>query len=74
LAFEVDGTFDDCQRLVKSAFIDEELNKKYFITSANSINIGRLLPQTFYYFDAWKQLKNLGKEIVFSIPSGNLGN
>ncbi len=74
IAFEIDGTFDDCQRLVKSAFSDEELNKNYFLTSANSINIGRLLPQTFYYFDAWKQVKKLDKEIVFAIPSGNLGN
>jgi threonine synthase len=73
-AFEIEGTFDDCQSLVKSAFTDEELNKKYFITSANSINIGRLIPQTFYYFNAWKQVKDSGKEIVFTIPSGNLGN
>jgi len=73
-AFEIEGTFDDCQRLVKSAFADKVLNKEYFLTSANSINIGRLLPQTFYYFNAWKQVKKLDKEIVFSVPSGNLGN
>lgn len=73
-AFEVDGTFDDCQYLVKTAFLDSELNKEHFLTSANSINIGRLIPQTFYYFNAWKQAKNSAKEIVFVVPSGNLGN
>jgi len=73
-AFEIEGTFDDCQRLVKTAFNDEKLNKKYFLTSANSISIGRLLPQTFYYFEAWKQTEESDKEIVFSVPSGNLGN
>jgi len=77
-ALEIDGTFDDCQRLVKSAFIDEEL-KNIFATnndslgSANSINIARLIPQSFYYFYAYSQLKNKDHSI-FSIPSGNLGN
>lgn len=71
---EVDGTFDDCQRLVKQAFSDRELNEKYFLTSANSINIARLIPQSFYYFFAYAQLKRLGKEIVFCVPSGNFGN
>lgn len=72
-ALEVDGSFDDCQRLVKQAFPDEELNKKFFLTSANSINIARLIPQSFYYFYAWSRLK--GKShVVFSVPSGNFGN
>lgn len=75
-AIEVDGTFDDCQRLVKSAFLDEELNKEMLLTSANSINIARFLPQTFYYFNAYAQLKRHGEanEVVFSVPSGNFGN
>ena len=74
-AIEVDGTFDDCQSLVKQAFADEELNKKFRLTSANSINISRLIPQTFYYFNAYAQLKRKGfKEVVFSVPSGNFGN
>jgi threonine synthase len=73
-AFEINGTFDDCQFLAKSAFLDEELNRNYFLTSANSINIGRLIPQTFYYFNAWKQVKNNYDDIVFAVPSGNLGN
>jgi threonine synthase len=74
-AIEVDGTFDDCQALVKAAFADEELNKKLRLTSANSINISRLIPQTFYYFNAYAQLKRKGfKEVVFSVPSGNFGN
>lgn len=74
-AVEVDGTFDDCQALVKAAFADEELNKKFRLTSANSINISRLIPQTFYYFNAYAQLKRKGfKEVVFSVPSGNFGN
>jgi threonine synthase len=72
-AWEVDGTFDDCQRLVKQMFLDAELKKKFFLTSANSINIGRLLPQTFYYFFAWSQLARYGAP-VFSVPSGNFGN
>ncbi|WP_316817881.1 threonine synthase [Pedobacter nyackensis] len=74
-AIEVDGTFDDCQALVKQAFADEELNAKLRLTSANSINISRLIPQTFYYFNAYAQLKRQGKEaLVFSVPSGNFGN
>lgn len=71
----VDGTFDDCQALVKQAFADEELNAKFRLTSANSINIARLIPQTFYYFNAYAQLKRQGfKNVVFSVPSGNFGN
>lgn len=77
-AVEVDGTFDDCQRLVKTAFLDEELNQKYRLSSANSINIARLIPQSFYYFEAYKQLKaqsnNEPFKVVFSVPSGNFGN
>lgn len=74
-ALEVDGTFDDCQHLVKQAFADEELNKKLRLTSANSINISRLIPQTFYYFNAYAQLCRQGKkDIVFVVPSGNFGN
>lgn len=75
-AVEVEGTFDDCQRLVKEAFNDVELNKKYFLTSANSINVARLLPQTFYYFLAYSEIKNkLGNnKWVVSVPSGNFGN
>jgi threonine synthase len=75
-ALEVDGTFDDCQALVKSAFVDEELNKKLNLTSANSINVARFLPQAFYYFYAYAQLKKQGKssDLVISVPSGNFGN
>ncbi|EDM37063.1 threonine synthase [Pedobacter sp. BAL39] len=74
-AVEVDGTFDDCQALVKQAFADEELNKKLRLTSANSINISRLIPQTFYYFNAYAQLLRKGRrKVVFSVPSGNFGN
>jgi len=74
-AIEIDGTFDDCQALVKQAFADDELNAKMRLTSANSINISRLIPQTFYYFNAVAQLYREGKrEIVFSVPSGNFGN
>jgi threonine synthase len=77
-ALEIDGTFDDCQRLVKTAFLDDELNKKLILTSANSINVARFLPQAFYYFNAYARLKEQGvlenKELVFSVPSGNLGN
>lgn len=73
-ALEVDGTFDDCQVLVKTAFSDDELNEKFSLTSANSINIARLLPQSFYYFYAWAQLQPTNKEVVFSVPSGNYGN
>ena len=75
-SLEIDGTFDDCQALVKSAFMDEELNKHLLLTSANSINVARFLPQAFYYFYAYAQLKKLGKEdkMVISVPSGNFGN
>ncbi|SEA86370.1 threonine synthase [Pedobacter hartonius] len=74
-AIEIDGTFDDCQALVKQAFADDELNARMRLTSANSINISRLIPQTFYYFNAVAQLYKAGKrEIVFSVPSGNFGN
>ncbi len=73
-AIEVDGTFDDCQRLVKQAFVDEELNAKMTLTSANSINIGRLLPQMVYYVYAWANLTHSGKDPVFVVPSGNFGN
>ncbi len=74
-AIAIDGTFDDCQSLVKQAFADEELNVKLRLTSANSINIARLIPQTFYYFNAYAQLKRGGfNNVVFSVPSGNFGN
>ncbi len=74
-ALEVEGTFDDCQTLVKQAFNDPELNQKLRLTSANSINIARLIPQTFYYFWAYAQLKAQGmQEVVFTVPSGNFGN
>lgn len=74
-AIAIDGTFDDCQLLVKQAFADEELNKKFRLTSANSINIARLIPQTFYYFNAYAQLKKQGfSQVAFSVPSGNFGN
>ncbi len=74
-AIEVDGTFDDCQALVKAAFNDAELNQHLRLTSANSINIARLIPQTFYYFHAYAQLLRKGvKEVVFAVPSGNFGN
>lgn len=74
-AIEIDGTFDDCQHLVKQAFADEELNSKLRLTSANSINISRLIPQTFYYFNAVAQLYRAGKkDVVFVVPSGNFGN
>jgi threonine synthase len=78
-ALEVNGTFDDCQQLVKQAFADEELNKQLFLTSANSINVARWLPQQFYYFFAYKQwlgspLGDRGNPPVISVPSGNFGN
>ena len=73
-ALEIDGTFDDCQALVKSAFLDPELNQKLLLTSANSINIARLIPQSFYYFNAYKSLQDKSKSLVFSVPSGNFGN
>ncbi len=75
-ALEIDGTFDDCQALVKSAFADGELNAHMKLTSANSINVARFLPQSFYYFNAYAQLKKLGleRDMVVSVPSGNFGN
>ncbi|MDE7420730.1 MAG: threonine synthase [Muribaculaceae bacterium] len=75
-AIEVDGNFDDCQRLVKSAFLDDELNSKLLLTSANSINVARFLPQAFYYFSGYAQLKAKGRgaDIVVCVPSGNFGN
>jgi len=77
-ALEVDGTFDDCQRLVKSAFMDEELNAHMKLTSANSINVARFLPQSFYYFYAYAQLKKISvsasQNMVMCVPSGNFGN
>ena len=73
-AVEVEGTFDDCQRLVKTAFVDENLKSKINLSSANSINIGRLIPQSFYYFESYKQIENKDQKIVYSVPSGNLGN
>lgn len=72
-ALEVDGTFDDCQRLVKSAFLDRELAESLHLTSANSINLARLVPQSFYYFEAARQLPE-GIKPVFVVPSGNFGN
>lgn len=77
-ALEVEGTFDDCQKLVKTAFLDEELNSKMQLTSANSINVARFLPQAFYYFNAFARLKEAGllssNKLVVSVPSGNFGN
>ena len=75
-AIEVEGTFDDCQALVKSAFMDKELNEAMKLTSANSINVARFLPQAFYYFYAYAQLKKAGKadKVVCCVPSGNFGN
>ena len=73
-ALEIDGTFDDCQFLVKKAFLDKELNQQLQLTSANSINIARLIPQSFYYHHAYAQVKEQGKPVVFSTPSGNYGN
>lgn len=75
-AIEIDGTFDDCQALVKTAFMDADLNKQLNLTSANSINVARFLPQAFYYFYGYAQLKKAGKanDVVFCVPSGNFGN
>ena len=75
-AVEIDGVFDDCQALVKNAFMDAELNSKMKLTSANSINVARFLPQAFYYFNAYAQMKRLGKadNLVICVPSGNFGN
>lgn len=74
IALEVNGTFDDCQRLVKTAFLDSELRANVHMTSANSINIARLIPQSFYYFFAVAQLPANARPNVFSVPSGNFGN
>lgn len=76
-AIEVDGTFDDCQRLVKTAFLDNDINNKKLLTSANSINVARFLPQSFYYFYAYAQLKKMlakHQKVVMCVPSGNFGN
>jgi len=75
-ALEIDGVFDDCQRLVKSAFMDSELNRHMRLTSANSINVARFLPQAFYYFNAYARMKEQGKadRLVVCVPSGNFGN
>jgi threonine synthase len=73
-ALEIDGTFDDCQSLVKSAFVDTEISTQLNLSSANSINFARLLPQTFYYFEAYKQNRKKSNDLFFCVPSGNLGN
>ena len=73
-AIAIEGTFDDCQKLVKQAFLDQDLQNAKALSSANSINISRLLPQSFYYFYAYSRLKHLQKKVVFTVPSGNLGN
>ena len=72
-SLEVDGTFDDCQNLVKQAFLNEKINASITLSSANSINISRLIPQTFYYFNAYSQLTQKSP-VIFSVPSGNFGN
>ena len=74
IAVAVQGDFDDCQRLAKAAFGDRRLRKAVDLTSANSINVGRLFPQMFYYFHAWAAMRTGANEILFSVPSGNLGN
>ena len=73
-ALEIDGTFDDCQQMVKQAFADVDLNEKLFLTSANSINVARWLPQQFYYFFAYQQWDDKNNPPVISVPSGNFGN
>ncbi|WP_010521109.1 threonine synthase [Aquimarina agarivorans] len=73
-ALRVNGVFDDCQDMVKSAFLDEDITSKRALTSANSINVARWLPQLFYFLFAYKETKKLGKDLVFSVPSGNFGN
>ena len=73
-ALEVDGTFDDCQHLVKQAFLDKELNERLLLSSANSINIARLIPQIFYYFRAWQQVEDKSRPFAICVPSGNFGN
>jgi threonine synthase len=74
IALEVEGVFDDCQDMVKQAFLDETITSQVQITSANSINVARWLPQMFYFFFAYQQLYKKHREIVFSVPSGNFGN
>jgi len=73
-ALEIEGSFDDCQQLVKQAFADQDLRNQVFLTSANSINVARWLPQQFYYFLAWKQWENKSNPPVIAVPSGNFGN
>ena len=73
-AVEINGTFDDCQQIVKQAFTDKDLNEKLFLTSANSINVARWLPQQFFYFFAYKQWPDKKQPPVISVPSGNFGN
>lgn len=73
-ALEVNGNFDDCQNMVKTAFLDSDLKSEMQLTSANSINVARWLPQMFYFLFTYKKLKNKGRSIVFSVPSGNFGN
>ncbi len=73
-ALEIDGTFDDCQGMVKKAFLDQDLRSRYFLTSANSINIARLIPQSFYYFYAYGKVARKNRPVVFAVPSGNFGN
>ena len=73
-ALEIEGTFDDCQALVKQAFLDQELNQQIRLSSANSINIARLIPQSFYYYEAFKQINDYDNPITFVVPSGNFGN
>jgi threonine synthase len=73
-ALEIKGTFDDCQRMVKEAFLDKSINMQINLSSANSINIARLIPQSFYYFEGYKQLPPSERETVFVVPSGNFGN
>jgi threonine synthase len=73
-ALEVQGTFDDCQRMVKEAFLDKSIQQRINLSSANSINIARLIPQSFYYFEGYKQLPRSEEETVFVVPSGNFGN
>ena len=74
LALEVEGVFDDCQKLVKTAFLDKDINEKLNLTSANSINISRLIPQSFYYFYGYSQLEAYDLPLIISVPSGNFGN
>ncbi|SNS57414.1 threonine synthase [Belliella buryatensis] len=73
-ALEVDGVFDDCQRMVKEAFLDKEINEKLLLTSANSINVARWIPQCLYYFYAYSRLPKTSKKLAISVPSGNFGN